>query len=128
MVWKLDRLGRSLQHLISIVTDLHARGVEFRSLTEQIDTTTPMGKFTFHVMAAMAQFERELIRERTLEGLKVARAKGHRPGPKPKFVGRRLKVARGLLTDGQTVTDVAQTLGVSRSTLYRALEREKAPA
>ena len=76
MVWRLDRLGRSLRHLIDVVADLSAHGVGFRSVTEAIDTTTSGGRLVFHVFGALAQFERELVRERTLAGLKAARARG----------------------------------------------------
>ena len=79
VVWRLDRLGRSLRHLIDVVADLESRGVQLRSLTESLDTSTPSGKLTFHVFAAMAQFERDLIRERTQAGLAAARARGRNP-------------------------------------------------
>lgn len=126
VVWRLDRLGRSLKHLIDTVNDLEARGVGFKSLTENIDTTTPGGRLVFHVFGALAEFESELIRERTRAGLAAARARGRRGG-RPRKLGRRqLATARTLLEDGRhTVKSVAETLGVARSTLYRALARER---
>ena len=80
VVWRLDRLGRSLRHLIDVVNDLQSHGVQLRSLTENLDTSTPSGKLTFHVFGAMAQFERDLIRERTQAGLAAARARGRKGG------------------------------------------------
>lgn len=126
VVWRLDRLGRSLQHLIETVTDLHARGVGFKSLTEQIDTTTPSGKLIFHLFGALAEFERDLIRERTLAGLQAARARGRRGG-RPRLLGSAKKVAlvRALYADQTTtVAEICQTLHISRATLYRYLKAE----
>jgi DNA invertase Pin-like site-specific DNA recombinase len=125
VVWRLDRLGRSLQHLIETVTDLHARGVGFKSLTEQIDTTTPSGKLIFHVFGALAEFERDLIRERTQAGLAAARARG-RVGGRPKKLAdpKTLALAQKLYDDGQTdVATICRTLRIARATLYRYLDR-----
>ncbi len=126
VVWRLDRLGRSLQHLIEVVTEFQERGIGFRSLTEQIDTTTPGGKLVFHVFGALAEFERDLIliRERTNAGLAAARARGRRGGrPKALADPKKLALAQALYDGGQTdIATICQTLGVSRATLYRALK------
>jgi DNA invertase Pin-like site-specific DNA recombinase len=122
VVWKLDRLGRSLRHLVDTVTGLAERGVGFRSLQEQVDTTTPGGKLVFHVFAALAEFERDLVRERTSAGLAAARARGRRGGRPPVLSGHKLAVARELYASGQhTVAAIAKTLGVSRASVYRHL-------
>ncbi|MDP9356832.1 MAG: recombinase family protein, partial [Chloroflexota bacterium] len=125
VVWRLDRLGRSLQHLIETVTALRERGIGFKSLTEQIDTTTPGGKLIFHVFGALAEFERDLIRERTNAGLAAARARG-RTGGRPKKLAdpKTLALAQALYDGGTTdVATICQTLGISRATLYRYLDR-----
>ena len=120
-VWRLDRLGRSLKNLIAIVGDLDEHEVGFRSLSDSIDTTTANGKLVFHLLAALAEFERDLIRERTNAGLEAARARG-RVGGRPKVMSDdRIAVARSLLADGRTVDQVAATLGVSRRSVYRYL-------
>ncbi|CAN5555166.1 recombinase family protein [soil metagenome] len=123
VVWRLDRLGRSLKHLIQVVTDLQERGVGFRSLTEQIDTTTSGGKLIFHVFGALAEFERDLIRDRTIAGLRAARALG-RLGGRPKKLAdlKRLALAKQLYDGDTDVTTICATLGISRATLYRALK------
>src|SRR3954453_6923068 len=124
VVWRLDRLGRSLQHLIEVVAQLAERGIGFKSLTEQIDTTTPGGKLIFHVFGALAEFERDLIRERTQAGLAAARARG-RLGGRPKKLAdpKQLELARTLYDGGQTDIDtICATLGISRATLYRYLK------
>jgi DNA invertase Pin-like site-specific DNA recombinase len=121
VVWRLDRLGRSLTHLIETLTDLANRGIGFRSLTEQIDTTTPGGKLVFHVLGALAEFERDLTRERTQAGLAAARARG-RIGGRPKKLAdaRTLALAQTLYADEQTdIATICRTLGISRATLYR---------
>jgi DNA invertase Pin-like site-specific DNA recombinase len=122
VVWKLDRLGRSLRHLVDTATGLAERGVGFRSLQEAIDTTTPGGKLVFHVFAALAEFERDLVRERTSAGLAAARARGRRGGRPSVLTGHKLQVARDMYDSGQyTVAAIAQTLGVSRASIYRHL-------
>jgi DNA invertase Pin-like site-specific DNA recombinase len=126
VVWRLDRLGRSLGHLIETVTALADRGIGFRSLTEQIDTTTSGGKLIFHVFGALAEFERDLIRERTHAGLAAARARGRTGGRPKKLDPKKLALARRLYQDGETdIGTICQTLGISRATLYRALKAEK---
>jgi DNA invertase Pin-like site-specific DNA recombinase len=122
VVWKLDRLGRSLRHLVDTVTGLADRGVGFRSLQEAIDTTTPGGKLVFHVFAALAEFERDLIRERTSAGLAAARARGHQGGRPTVMTAHKLQVAQEMYSSGQyTVAAIAKILGVSRASIYRHL-------
>lgn len=121
VVWKLDRLGRTVKGLIELVEQLKAKGVEFKSLTDGIDTNTSAGRFFFHVMAAMAKMERELIKERTKAGLAAAKARGRSGGRKAKMNLSKIGAARQLLASGTMATDVAKNLGVSRATLYRAL-------
>ena len=123
VVWRLDRLGRSLGHLIELVGDLKARGCGFRSLTEAIDTSTAGGELVFHVFGAMAQFERALVIERTRAGLAAARRRGVKLGRRRSLTPRQVEHARQLLAAGERVTDVARSLSVDRSTLYRALAR-----
>ncbi len=121
VVWRLDRLGRSLQHLIETVAALAERGIGFKSLTEQIDTTTPGGKLIFHVFGALAEFERDLIRERTQAGLRAARARG-RTGGRPKALAdpKKLAMAKQLYADPtNAIDDICRTLGISRTTFYR---------
>lgn len=130
IVWKLDRLGRSLKDLIETLNLLKSRGVDFISLTESIDTTTPSGKLIFHLMGALAEFERDLIRERTNAGLAAARARG-RVGGRPRRLATNGKVAlaRRLFADpNHSIPEICSTLGISRSTLYRYVrEAKKAP-
>src|SRR5216683_5477749 len=123
IVWKLDRLARSLRDLdlVTMLDDFHQRGIHFRSLTEDINTTTPGGRLIFHMFAALAEFERGLIIERTRAGMKAARARGVRPGPKPKLSRQEIEHARKLIEDGQRREDVADLFKVGRVTLYRAL-------
>jgi len=122
VVWRLDRLGRSLPHLIEIVSSLEQAGVGLCSLSEGIDTTTPNGRLIFHIFGALAEFERELIRERTRAGLAAARARGRKGGRPPKLGAEKMRIARHLLADADTtVSEVARTLGVHRSTLHKAL-------
>lgn len=120
-VWRLDRLGRSLSHLITLVHDLGERGIGFRSLTEGIDTTTAQGKLVFHMMGALAKFERALISERTRAGLQAAKARGERLGRKPALIASQVEHARKLIQSGERPADVARSLQVGRATLYRAL-------
>lgn len=123
VVWKLDRLGRSLPHLIETITGLQERGIGFKSLTEQIDTTTSGGKLIFHVFAALAEFERDVIRERTQAGLIAARARGRRGGhPRAAALNdvKKVTMAQALYNDkSNSIADICKTLRVSRSTLYR---------
>lgn len=123
VVWRLDRLGRSLKNLIALVEDLAERGVGFRSLSESIDTTTANGKLFFSIMGALAEFERDLIRERTMAGLAAARARGRVGGRPPVMTPDKIKIARQMYDSrDHTVEAIAQTLGVSRKTVYRHLE------
>ena len=122
VVWKLDRLGRSLRHLIDTVNVLSARGVGLKSLQESIDTTTSGGKLVFHVFGALAEFERELIVERTQAGLKAARARGKKGGRPRKMDAKKLEMAKTLMADpANSVAEVCQSLQVSRATLYRSI-------
>ncbi len=119
VIWKLDRLGRSVKGLIEFVETLAERGVQFRSLTDGIDTTTPAGRFFFHVMASLAQMERELIVERTQAGLAAARKRGSKVGRKRQMTDSKIKSAKKLLDEGTPPKEVARNLGVSVPTLYR---------
>jgi DNA invertase Pin-like site-specific DNA recombinase len=121
MVWKLDRLGRSLPHLIETVNALEARSVSFRSLTEAIDTTTLGGRLVFHIFGALGQFERDLIRERTRAGLEAAAVRGRRGGRKPVVTEEKLRRAQTLLTQGLTVREAAARVKVGKTALYAAL-------
>ena len=124
VVWRLDRLGRSLQHLIEAVAELGARGVGFRSLAEAIDTTTPGGRLTFHLFGALAEFERELIAERTRAGIAAARRRGVRLGRPRRLDHHQVRHAAKLIDGGEeTVAGAAALLGVGRNTLGRALKR-----
>ena len=122
VVWKLDRLGRSLRDLIDIAQGLKERGIGFRSLRENLDTTTPGGKLVFHVFGALAEWERDVIRERTFAGLEAARARGQMGG-RPRIMDEnKVRNARSLMADpNNSVDDVCGILGVSRSTLYKYL-------
>jgi DNA invertase Pin-like site-specific DNA recombinase len=127
IVWRLDRLGRTMRGLIDFTGALRERGVEFRSLTEGIDTTTPAGRFYFHILGALAEMERELIRERTNAGLAAARARGRKGGRPAKLTAKQVEHARRLLTDpATTVKEVAEAYGVNRATIYRSLGLGKA--
>lgn len=120
-VWRLDRLGRSLQHLIEVVADLESRGVGLKSLTENVDTSSAGGKLIFHVFAAMAEFERNLTRERCLAGLAAARARGKTGGRRQVLTGQKLELAKRLRADRTMPVDEAcRILGCSRSTFYKA--------
>ena len=122
VVWRLDRLGRSLRHLIDIFADLDNRGVSVRSLTESIDTSTPGGKLVFHVFASLAEFERDLIRERTIAGLAAARARGRRGGRPTVWTTEKLQAALSMHQAGEhDIATIARVLGVSRASVYRAL-------
>lgn len=124
VVWKLDRLGRSLKHLIETVNLLDRRGVGFASVQEQIDTTTPGGKLVFHVFGALAEFERELIRERTTAGLKAARARGKLGGRPKKLSAKQVEMAQKLYADTTvSIKEICDTLQISRATLYRVCSK-----
>ena len=121
VVYKLDRVARSLPHLIEIMNHLNSNGIEFQSVTEAIDTNTSSGRLMFHVVGAIGEFERDLIRERCQAGLKAARAKGRIGGRPRAMTEDKITAARELLTNGTTVKDVAAAVGVSVPTLYRWL-------
>jgi DNA invertase Pin-like site-specific DNA recombinase len=123
VVWKLDRLGRSLPHLLTTVTDLKERGVAFRSLTEQIDTTTPQGELLFHIFGALAQFERALIQERVQAGLVAARRRGRRGGRPVAIDSEKLGAVIAALDGGATKAAACRTFGIRRSTLIDSLTR-----
>jgi DNA invertase Pin-like site-specific DNA recombinase len=128
VVWKLDRFGRSLRELIDLVNELRARGVEFVSLRESIDTTSAGGKLVFHVFGAVAEFERDLILERTMAGLEAARARGRNGGRPSKLDARKLALASRLMRDRETpISEVCEAVGVSRATLYRHLKPDGTP-
>jgi DNA invertase Pin-like site-specific DNA recombinase len=126
VVWRLDRLGRSLPHLISTMTDLEERGIGFKSLTENIDTTTSGGKLIFHIFGALAEFERNLIRERTNAGLVAARARG-RIGGRPKALSpRQIRIAQSLYDDPKnSIPEICRTLKISKVTLYRHINTKE---
>jgi DNA invertase Pin-like site-specific DNA recombinase len=132
VVWKLDRLGRSLKHLIETITNLNNRKIGFRSITENIDTTTSGGKLVFHIFGALAEFERDIIRERTNAGLQAARARGRlggRPKAKTLDTPKKVTLAQSLYDDkNNTIDEICKTLNISRSTLYRYIDAQKKPA
>lgn len=120
VVWKLDRLGRTMKGLVELAADLAARGVNLRSLTDGIDTSGPAGRLVFHILASIAEMERELIRERTIAGLAARRGKGGGGGGrKPVLTPKKKEQARKLLGAGERPRDVAELVGVSLATLYR---------
>jgi DNA invertase Pin-like site-specific DNA recombinase len=123
VVWKLDRLGRSLSHLLTIVTTLRERQVAFRSLTEGLDTTTPTGDFLFHVFGALAQYERALTRERVMAGLAAAKLRGRRGGRPPAIASEQLDAILVALHGGMSKAAVCRNFGVKRTTLLDTLAR-----
>ncbi len=123
VVWKLDRLGRSLPHLLATVTALKNRGIAFRSLTEQMDTTTPQGEFLFHIFGSLAQFERSLIQERVQAGLAAARRRGRHGGRPTAIDTEKLAAVTAALDTGATKAAVCRTFGIKRSTLIDSLAR-----
>ena len=127
MVWRLDRLGRSLPDLVRIVGELEAKGVGFESITERIETASAAGKLVFHVFAALAEFERNLIRERTRAGLVAARARGRAGGRKPKLDARQIREIKRLMSDPTIpVSQIAERYKVSRTTIYNVAPRAAA--
>lgn len=119
VVWKLDRLGRTVKGLVELTNQLREREIHFKSITDNIDTSTPSGRFFFHIMASFAQMERELLSDRTTAGLAAARAKGRIGGRKRKMTDSKLASAKKLLSSGVPPKDVAMDLGISIPTLYR---------
>ena len=120
IVWRLDRLGRSLADLVRTVSDLERRGIGFESLTERIETGSAAGRLIFHVFASLAEFERNLIRERTKAGLDAARARGRTGGRKPSLDAKQTREIRAMLSDPNIrVTDISKRYGVSRTTIYK---------
>ncbi len=132
VVWKLDRLGRSLKHLIDTITELNNRKIGFMSITENIDTTTSGGKLIFHIFGALAEFERDIIRERTQAGLQAARARGRlggRPKVKTLNTAKKIALAQSLYDDkNNSIDEICKTLNISRSTLYRYIDVGKKTA
>ena len=123
VVWRLDRLGRSLRHLIDTVTDLQMRGIGFHSITESIDTTTSGGKLVFHIFGALAEFEREIIRERTKAGLTAARSRGRTGGRRKVLTAKQVQQLKQLAADpNNSVTEICKTFGISRMTFYRYIQ------
>jgi DNA invertase Pin-like site-specific DNA recombinase len=123
VVWKLDRLGRSLSHLLAIVADLKARGIAFRSLTEQMDTTTPHGELLFSIFGALAQYERALTRERVIAGLAAAKRRGRKGGRPPSLDPEKVEQIIATLEGGASKASVCRTFKVPRSTLLDTLAR-----
>ena len=120
VVWRLDRLGRSLKHLIQVLNQLEERGVYFKSIQESLDTSTPGGKLIFHVFGALAEFERDIIRERTMAGLAAARARGRKGGRPKKLSKKQIEMAKTLMEDPAIpISELCETMGVSKATLYR---------
>jgi DNA invertase Pin-like site-specific DNA recombinase len=122
-MWKLDRLGRSLSHLVAVLSDLQARGVAFRSLTEAIDTESTAGRLLGHMLAALVEFERALIVERTQAGLKAAKKRGAKLGRRPALSEDQREHARELLARSESPATVAKLLNICRATLYNSLKR-----
>jgi DNA invertase Pin-like site-specific DNA recombinase len=123
VVWRLDRLGRSLKHLIETITGLNNRHIGFRSITEAIDTTTSGGKLVFHIFGALAEFERDIIRERTQAGLTAARARGRKGGRPKSLTQKKAQMAEALYKDkNNTIDEICRTLNISRATLYRYIK------
>jgi DNA invertase Pin-like site-specific DNA recombinase len=120
VIWKLDRLGRSLRDLIEIVNRLEQSGVSFVCITQNIDTRTPGGKLFFHIFGALAEYERELIRERTKAGLTAARARGRKGGRKPAMNEEQIEQARAMMDNPKLkIKSIIKTLGISKATLYK---------
>ena len=129
LVWRLDRLGRSLRHLIDTVRALEERGIGFRSLQESIDTTTSGGRLVFHIFGALAEFERSLIRERTRAGLAAARARGRKGGRPRSLDAKQARLAHELYNEKRhTIKEICQILGISKPTLYAYLRQRTSPS
>lgn len=129
VITKLDRLGRSVAHLVELAGVLQSRGVDLRVLHQGIDTTTPGGRLTFHILASIAEFERDLISERTRDGLQAARARGRKGGRRPALSAAKVAHARTLRDGGEhTMTQIAELVGCSRATLYRVLDDQATTA
>jgi DNA invertase Pin-like site-specific DNA recombinase len=122
IVWRLDRLGRSLPHLITTMTGLEERGIDFKSLTENIDTTTSAGKLIFHIFGSLAEFERNLIRERTTAGLIAAHARGRKGGRPKALTTKQRSIAQDLYEKRHPIAEICRTLKISKSTLYRYIK------
>ncbi len=123
VVWRLDRLGRTLKQLIELINELHTKGIGFKSIREYIDTTTSTGKLTFHIFASLAEFERDIIRERTNAGLQAARARGRQGGRPKALTPRQVALAQSLYDSREhSIQDICDTLHISRGTLYRNIQ------
>ena len=128
VIWKLDRLGRSLKHLVELVADLNERKIGLKSLNDPIDTTTAQGRLVFNIFASLAEFEREIIRERTNAGLAAARARGRKGGRKPGLseeAQRKARIAESYYKEGMPVNQIAKDLNISKATLYKYLRYRK---
>lgn len=124
VVWRLDRLGRSLKDLIEIISKLEANGIALKSLNESIDTSTSSGKLIFHIFGALAEFERNLIKERTHAGLEAARARGRKGGRPPKLDAKKVELAKSLYNSKEhSVLEICELVGISKPTLYKYLEK-----
>ncbi|MCF3638856.1 recombinase family protein [Rhizobium sp. TRM95111] len=123
VVWRLDRLGRSIRHLITVIEKLRRRGIGFLSLTENIDTSSAGGKLIFHILAALAEFEKSLIRERTIAGIEAAKARGKYPGRRPALTETQCFEIRAAIDSGSSVQDVARRYNVHPRTVVRGIER-----
>ena len=125
VVWKLDRLGRSLSHLVAILDDLTSRGVQFRAITQGIETGTSTGRLVSHILGALAEFERELIKERTREGIKAAKGRGQKMGRRYAMNQEQIRQARRLMDEGNSASYVSGIFKISRATLFNSLKRLK---
>ncbi|MGG6893765.1 recombinase family protein [Rhizobium sp. BR 315] len=123
IVWKLDRLGRSLGHLVTVIERLRRRGVEFQSLTESIDTSSPTGKLLFHIVASIAEFEKSLLRERTIAGIESARARGKQPGRRRALTEEQCREIRDALAAGSNLREIANRYRVHPRTITRGMDR-----
>lgn len=123
VVWKLDRLGRSLPHLVKIIEELRVKGIGFKSLTENMDTTTPQGELFFHMFGALAQYERSLARERIMAGLEAAHKRGRKGGRPRALDQEKIDAILSMLKDGASKAQICRTFSIPRTTLYDALER-----